>query len=69
MAPHSSILAWEILWAAEPDGLQSVGLQELDMPGHTTCCTCALYLYPTHVNKHSIPHALIPNTCTIASAI
>ena len=27
MATHSSILAWEILWTEEPDGLQSMGLQ------------------------------------------
>ena len=26
MATHSSILAWEILWAEEPDGLQFRGL-------------------------------------------
>ena len=31
MATHSSILAWEIPWTEEPGGLQSVGLQELDM--------------------------------------
>ena len=31
MATHSSILAWEIPWIEEPGGLQSVGLQELDM--------------------------------------
>ena len=31
MATHSSILAWEILWTEEPDGLQSMRLQELDM--------------------------------------
>ena len=31
MATHSSILAWEILWAKEPKGLQSTGLQ---MIGH-----------------------------------
>ena len=30
MAIHSSIPAWEILWAEEPGGLQSMGLQELD---------------------------------------
>ena len=28
MATHSSILAWEIPWTEEPDGLQSVGLQK-----------------------------------------
>ena len=25
MATHSSILAWEISWTEEPDGLQSLG--------------------------------------------
>ena len=27
MAAHSGILAWRILWAEEPDGLLSMGLQ------------------------------------------
>ena len=27
---HSSILAWEIPWTEEPDGLQSMGSPELD---------------------------------------
>ena len=31
LATHSSILNWRILWTEEPDGLQSMGLQELDM--------------------------------------
>ena len=31
MATHSSILAWEIPWSEERGGLQSIGLQELDM--------------------------------------
>ena len=31
MATHSSIPAWEIPWAEEPEGLQSMGSQELDM--------------------------------------
>ena len=31
MATHSSILAWKIQWTEEPGGLQSKGLQELDM--------------------------------------
>ena len=31
MATHSRILAWEIPWAEEPGGLQSMGFQELDM--------------------------------------
>ena len=28
MATHSSILAWEIQWTEEPDGLQSMGSQK-----------------------------------------
>ena len=28
MAPHSSILAWEIPWTEEPGGLQSMGSQK-----------------------------------------
>ena len=31
MATHSNILAWEIPSTEEPGGLQSMGLQELDM--------------------------------------
>ena len=31
MATHSSILAWTISWTEEPGGLQSMGLQKLDM--------------------------------------
>ena len=27
MAPHSSVLAWEIPWTEEPGGLQSMGSQ------------------------------------------
>ena len=29
MANHSSILAWEIPWTEEPDGLQSIGSQRV----------------------------------------
>ena len=29
MATHSSILAWEISWAEEPGGPQSMGLQSV----------------------------------------
>ena len=34
MAIHSSILAWEIPWTGEPNGLQSVGLQRVNMTEH-----------------------------------
>ena len=30
LATHSSISAWEIPWAGEPGGLQSMGSQESD---------------------------------------
>ena len=30
MAPHSSILAWEIPWTEEPGGLQSMGSQRVE---------------------------------------
>ena len=30
-ATHSNILAWRIPWTEEPDRLQYMGLQELDM--------------------------------------
>ena len=33
MVTHSSILAWETPWTAEPGGLQSLGLQESDITG------------------------------------
>ena len=29
MAPHSSILAWEIPWTEEPGGIQSMGSQRV----------------------------------------
>ena len=29
MAPHSSILAWRILWTEESDRLQSMGIQRV----------------------------------------
>ena len=29
MATHSSILAWEIPWTEDPDGLQSIGSQRV----------------------------------------
>ena len=35
MATHSSILAWEIPWAEEPGGIQSIGLQKIRYDGAT----------------------------------
>ena len=39
MATHSSILAWRIPWADEPDGLRSTGCKEMNRAEHT--CTLA----------------------------
>ena len=36
MATHSSIVSWKTPWTEEPDGLQSMESQELDMTEHTT---------------------------------
>ena len=36
MAPHSSTLAWEILWMEEPGGLQSMGSQRVRHDGATS---------------------------------
>ena len=44
-ASHSSILAWEIPWTEEPDGLQSMGLQSQT---HTAECVCRV------INTHYI---------------
>ena len=30
MAPHSSIVAWPVLWTEDPGGLQSIGSQDLE---------------------------------------
>ena len=36
MATHSSILAWKIVWAEEPGGPQSMGLQsQTRLSAHT----------------------------------
>ena len=49
VATHSDILAWRILWAEEPGGLQSMGVtEELDTTEHIT-----LFL----LNKEDIPLA------------
>ena len=31
MATHSRILAWRSLWTEEPGGLQSIGLQRVEL--------------------------------------
>ena len=46
MATHSSILAWEIPWTEEPDGLWSTELQRV---GHDLVTKQELYIH-THTN-------------------
>ena len=36
MAPHSSILAWEIPWTEDPASLQSIGYSLLDWVTNTS---------------------------------
>ena len=49
MATHSRILAWEILWAEEPGGLQSMGSQkswtELERTNSLKVHPCGFDLY------------------------
>ena len=42
MAPHSSTLAWKILWVEEPGGLQSVGLRRV---GHDRETSLSLFTF------------------------
>ena len=42
MAPHSSTLAWKILWTEEPDGLQSMGSRRV---GHDWATSLSLFLH------------------------
>ena len=37
MSTHISILAWEIPWTEEPDGLQSMGSQERGTQLNSNC--------------------------------
>ena len=39
MATHSSILAWKIPWAEEPDSLQSIGSQSQTRLSDFTSCS------------------------------
>jgi len=42
MAPHSSTLAWKILWTEEPDRLQSMGSQRV---GHNWVTSLSLFTF------------------------
>ena len=55
MATHASILAWEIPWTEEPEGLQSIGLQksqtQLDDQTRTTATNVEYVQLPEPVNQ------------------
>ena len=50
MATHSSVLAWEITWTEEPDGLQTMELQSIRLT-HTHVHT-RFHLYKTPENAN-----------------
>ena len=49
LATHSSILAWRIPWTEEPGGLQSTGLQRVDMTEVTQRTCMQVDLSPAHI--------------------
>ena len=54
MATHSNILAWEIPWTEEPDGLQLWGLKELNTTNTFTFKLVHVEAFTTH--RPSTPH-------------
>ena len=54
-ATHSSILTWKIPWMAEPDKLQSVGSQRVDITDRLNSTKLnSLYIH-THTHTHTRP--------------
>ena len=51
MAIHSSILAWEIPWTEEPDGLQSMGPQRVGNDFTFTFSFTTTYVFKRRVKK------------------
>ena len=56
MATHSNILTWTISWREEPGGLQSFGLQELDMTQQMS----AFMRTRAHTHTHTHTHTHVP---------
>ena len=52
MAPHSSTLAWKILWTEEPGGLQSMGSLRV---GHDWATSLSLFTFHFHALEKEIP--------------
>ena len=61
MATHCSILAWKIPWTAEPGGLQSMGLKELDTTEELhflSACPCCQHCAESQPGR--VPGGLSP---------
>ena len=54
MATHFNILAWEIPWTKEPEGLQSIALQKSQT---WLVCVC---ISPSVISDSLRPHGLLP---------
>ena len=71
MAPHSSILAWKIPWAEEPDRLQLVGSQKLDTTATTEHTYTRSYsdtpYLPLLIESHFQPELLGHSTEAVTS--
>ena len=67
MAPHSSPLAWKILWMEEPGGLQSMGSLKFG-PNFTFTFTFHFHALEKEMATHSSVLALrIPGTGNLVS--
>ena len=60
---HSSILAWEIPWAEEPGGLESMGSQRVgNYSEHEhSYVTYTLFLFSSIVNSRESPLSIVEN--------
>ena len=57
MAPHSSTLAWKILWTEEPGRLQSVGSRRV---GHDWATSLSLFTFHFHaLEKEMATHSIV----------
>ena len=62
MAAHASVLAWEIPWTEEPDGLQLMGSQSRTQPsrhawGHADCSSPVCNQGRCIKDRASVSHA------------
>ena len=73
MATHSSILAWEILWTEETDGLQSMVLKRV---GHNLVTkqkaskeTCSQKIYDCKLSSNICESDLVFSRCVLQRII